>query len=343
MNFSAYDGLIKLQELFNKIPAIKHFEVIEETGKGFSVALFTTARKSKILNVRVLQRAVPKIVSDEIIKNQILEKYLIIMAPYVSDDSAAICEKAGVGYCDFSGNCLISIDTIYLSVKGMPNKYPKQDYAKKLFRSSAVTTSFILRELIRNGSKNWKIKELSETVGCSIGMVSRVKTFLCEQRWAEMGSNGLRLTDPESLLRAWSEDYYIDTVIHCYTKDLLPVFERKSFDFCIQEGRQVCLTGFSGGVRYAPVVRYTKAHVWIRKRDISAFFQYTGCKEVDSGSNVDIFVARNEDVFADCREINRSFVVSPVQAYLDCMQLKGRGEEIAKEIFNKEIAQFYDS
>ena len=46
------------------------------------------------------------------------------------------------------------------------------------------------------------------------------------------------------------------------------------------------------------------------------------------------------DEFAECDYglvIDNSRVASPVQIYLDCMQLKGRGEEMAESIFNKEI------
>ena len=340
MKLTTEDGIKKLQELFNKIPVIKRFEVVEEAEQFFTAVIFTSVRKSYKLHVRILQRAVPKFVSDEIYSNRSSDKYLIIMAPYVSDTTAMICEKAGVGCCDFSGNCLISIDTVYLSVKGMPNKYPQKDRAKTLFKASAITTSLILRQLLCNISKTWKLKKLSEVVGCSIGMVSRVKTFLCEQQWASMDSNGLKVIEPELIMKSWSEEYSVDkdNVIHCYTRDLLPVFERKCYEIFSKEDVQVFLTGFSGGARYAPVVRYTKAHVWIRKKDIAIFLKFTGCKEVDSGSNVEVFIAQGEDVFADWREINQNFVVSPVQAYLDCMQLKGRGEEMAKAIFDKEIA-----
>ena len=49
---------------------------------------------------------------------------------------------------------------------------------------------------------------------------------------------------------------------------------------------EACLTGFSGGGRYALVVRYTKAHVWVAAEDISHLMEVTDLKEVDTGSNV---------------------------------------------------------
>ena len=35
--------------------------------------------------------------------------------------------------------------------------------------------------------------------------------------------------------------------------------------------------------------------------------------------------------------IDESAVVSPLQIYLDCMQIKGRGEEMAEAVLRKEI------
>ena len=53
--------------------------------------------------------------------------------------------------------------------------------------------------------------------------------------------------------------------------------------------------------------------------------RYLDMKEVDSGSNVVIFPLENDSYIKDYRVIDDSTVVSPLQIYLDCMQIKGRG------------------
>jgi hypothetical protein len=63
----------------------------------------------------------------------------------------------------------------------------------------------------------------------------------------------------------------------------------------------------------------------------------TGCKEVDSGAIIAVYIADSDEVFTDWREINQSIVASPLQVFLDCMQLKGRGEEMAEAVYAKEI------
>ena len=58
---------------------------------------------------------------------------------------------------------------------------------------------------------------------------------------------------------------------------------------------------------------------------------------MSSGSNVVIFPLKNDSYIKDSRKIEESLVVSTVQIYLDCMQLKGRGEEMAEAVLMKEI------
>lgn len=332
------ESISVLKELLGRVPVVEDIQIADESEHGFTVILQERGSGSFEIHVTCLKRAVPSSVK-EVVSQSNGQLYCIIMAPYISDASAKICETYGVGYCDLSGNCLIQMDSIYISNKGNPNRYPVENHAKTIFKSSAKTTSLILRELMKDVSKRWKIKELAEKVGCSIGMVSRVKTYLCEQSWAVMDSSGLHITDAESLMKEWSRAYEIPEAISCYTIESIPRFEEKCYAAYRNNGVSLCLTGFSGGVRYAPVVRYTKAHVWVDRKDITDFLNLTECKKVDSGANVTVYIADSDEVFVDCREINQSTVASPVQVYLDCMQLKGRGEEMAEAVFSKEICK----
>ena len=327
-----------MRELLERVPAAQDIQIKERSKQGYTVIFKERGNDTVSISVICLNRAVPSAVK-EVIEKECGDIYRVITAPYISEASARICEKAGVGYCDFSGNCLIQTDFIYISSKGNPNLYPSDNHAKTIFKSSAKTTSLILRVLMKDVSKTWKIKELAETVGCSIGMVFRVKTYLCEQSWATMDSAGLHITDAEALMREWSRAYETPDSINCYTLDSISLFEEKCFKAFKEHSIRLCLSGFSGGVRYTPVVRSTKAHVWVAREDLSDFLTLTGCKRVDSGANVTVYIADSEEVFADRRVINKSSVASPVQVFLDCMQLKGRGEETAEAVLSKEICR----
>lgn len=83
--------------------------------------------------------------------------------------------------------------------------------------------------------------------------------------------------------------------------------------------------------------RYNKVHVYMAPEDIQEAIRYLGIKEVDSGANVVIFPLGNDSYIKDCRTITGDVVVSPLQIYLDNLQLKGRGEEMAEAVLAKEI------
>ena len=122
-----------------------------------------------------------------------------------------------------------------------------------------------------------------------------------------------------------------------YSLDHIFILEKKLNLLKKEMGIDSYLTCFAGGVRYAPVVRYNKIHVYIAPEDMKEAIRYLDLKEVSSGSNVVIYSLENDAYIKDCRVMDESVVVSPVQIYLDSMQLKGRGEEMAEAVLRKEI------
>ena len=336
MKLDVFEAKQILKSKLGTVPIIRDVQIIGEMPDSFSVRVLTDSGQTLPVHAVVTDRAYPKKIAEIIQNDSAPDGYLLVMAPFVSETAEKILTDAGAGYCDFSGNCMICMHNIYISEKGHPNKFPKIDHAKTVFNPSAHTTSLILRELMADTSKAWKIKELSEAVGCSIGLVSRIKTYLCEQQWAKMDKAGLHITAPREMIHAWSTAYIPGESLNYYTLDPIPVFEEKCRS-AYAKGIKICLTGFSGGVRYAPVVRYTRVHLWISRHDIPDFIDLTGCKEVESGSNVTMLITREDEQFYDCREMDGDPVASPVQVYLDCMKLAGRGEDIAEAVLEKEI------
>ena len=155
------ESISVLKELLGRVPVVEDIQIADESEHGFTVILQERGSGSFEIHVTCLKRAVPSSVK-EVVSQSNGQLYCIIMAPYISDASAKICETYGVGYCDLSGNCLIQMDSIYISNKGNPNRYPVENHAKTIFKSSAKITSLILRELMKDVSKRWKIKELAE-------------------------------------------------------------------------------------------------------------------------------------------------------------------------------------
>jgi hypothetical protein len=265
-------------------------------------------------------------------------RYFIVAAPYISPQSSKICEEHDVGYIDLSGNCLIKYKGIYVRVEGKPNKYKDMRKSRSIYERNAVKTSVILRTILSEMNKQWKVQDLARASSSSIGQVSNVKKFLEEKEYIASGEQGFYVSKPKDLLEDWAKVYHSkpNTVVECYSIDPVPQIERKLVNMREKKGIEYALTGFAGGVRYSPVVRYNKLHVYIPLQDLQESMDFLGVKKVDSGSNISIIVPYDPCVLLDIREVHDSMVASPVQVCLELLGLKGRGEEAAMAILEGE-------
>jgi len=329
-----------------KIPVIARCDHLRDKKEGFLAYLVFKDAFTVNLDVTVLSRAFPSIITEvgNRQKHEDLNldnRYSVVMAPYISGESAKQCERLGIGYLDMSGNCRLQVHSIYVNDQGHTNKFAEKRTAKTIFDPSSKVSSLILREIMRDVTHRWKLSFLADTLQCSIGQVSKVKDYLCEHVWTRMSPDGLQVLEPKAIMLAWSKAYAQKStsfeVRDFHTLLPVPEFEDKISQIKTDSGIDCYLSGFAGGVRYAPVVRYNKIHLMVRERDLNAFLEAAGCKQVDSGANVQIHVLPSDELLHDARLIKNQQVASPVQVYLDCMQLKGRGEEIAEAILAKEI------
>ena len=332
-------GLECVENKFLKLPNIQKYEVVSRTEDGFIASVEMDDGYEFQINACILNRVFPSTAIKLIEKQNQSQAVNILVAPYISERTAQICEDNGIGYFDYAGNCWFVGHSIYLSEKGNKNPRPKEQRSVSIFERGAVVSSCILRELFADVTKTWKLKYLSEKVNCSIGQVSKLMKVLVENAWVEKFTDGYKVIDPESLLLEWSKDYGKKEITSyaCYSLDNISVIEKRLKKLKIDTGIDSFLTGLSGGVRYTPVVRYNKVHVYIAPADIQEAIRYLDMKEVNSGSNVVIFPLENGSYTKDYRVIDGSVVVSPLQIYLDCMQIKGRGEEMAEAVLKKEI------
>lgn len=328
-----------VENKFLKLPNIQKYEVDRRSEDGFVASVEMDDGFEFRIYACFIQQAFPSTVLQLIEKRKKDAGAFILVSPYISDRTAQICEENGIGYFDHAGNCLFVGHSIYLSERGNKNPQPKQYSAVSIFERSSVVSSLILRELFEDTGKVWKLKHLSEKVGCSIGQVSKVMGFLIRNAWAVKTAEGYAVSEPGLVLEEWGRAYGGKEVFSysCYSLDSPSVLEGKLRKLKQDMGIDSYLTGLSGGVRYAPVVRYSKVHLYMAPEDIQEAVGYLGIKEVDSGANVVIFPLENDSYIKGCRIIKGDMVVSPLQVYLDSLQLRGRGEEMAEAVLKKEI------
>ena len=269
-------------------------------------------------------------------KDKVPNAYFVFIAPYISSRSAEICESEGVGYLDFSGNCLLSFDKIFIQKTDYPNQFKEKRDLKSLFTPKAER---LLRVLLCNPGKKWKIKELAIEGGVSLGQASNVKRVLFDREFITGKRGGFSLKDPLALLREWAENYdYRKNVVHeFYSLKSVTDIENDLAAYCNKKNVQYALTGLSGAARIQPAVRYNKAMVYaadLADQALSAI----SLKAVKSGGNLLLFTPYDDGVFYGTSKVNKIQVASEIQLYLDLRGFRGRGEE-AGEVLYERIAE----
>jgi len=253
--------------------------------------------------------------------------YAVFMAPYISPQAAEICLKDGVGYIDYAGNSYLSFRQVYIEQTGRPNPFKTRRDLASLYSPKA---SRVLRVLMNNPGRTWKIQDLANEARVSIGQIANVKKLLLDREWITQ-QDGFSLAEPWKLLEEWSNAYTYrkNQVRNFYSLKSIPEIEADLARVCSEKGIAYALTGFSGAARIAPAVRYNRAMAYASGMPEEVVL-LLDLKEVESGANVMLLGPYDEEVFYGTKVIDDIRIGSPIQIYLDLKSYKGRGEEAAE-------------
>lgn len=337
-----------LKDIFKTIPKIEarwDVQLHSDYARLHDLADFTvlvTANNnySSTLAVAVAARGHPRQLREAITRlfrfNHHADRgaYLVVCAPFITPDGAAVCEEESVGYFDLAGNCRLQFANCYIERSGRPNPFRKD---VKIAAPSLYGTKSerVLRVLLRERGVAWKVVPLAEAARVSVGTVSGVRNVLLEREWARDAADGILLTQAEALLKDWALVWTRRRERPAKFFTLLPLeqIERQMADHARSSGRAFALTGSAGAWRRQPMTRYQRTQAyWVG--EIGELASAVGLKPAEAGANVHIFTPRDEGVFFDREEIDGVPVVSPLQLYLDLMRDPARGEEAATHLWD---------
>ncbi len=338
-----------LQACFQDLPFVERLSNVTQASEDRADYIFRIETKNTERTIHLLVEAEtngqPRYTRAAV--NQLLlakdefagDAYGVFIAPYISPRSGEICKENNVGYVDLAGNCYLSFSNIFIQKEGNPNPYADKQPLKSLFYPKSER---ILRVLLSSGPREWKVAQLAEASSTSLGLVSNVKQYLEDQEWLTANTIGFRLTKPFALLELWAENYTYqqNEVLEYYSLQDPGEVEARLGKICADLAIRCGLTGFSGGSRYAPAVRYHRVMAYIEDgiEDIASSLEL---KKVDSGANVIILDPYDEGVFYMSQEKEGDIVVSPIQTYLDLKSIRGRGEEAAQAVMDQAIRKLW--
>ena len=264
----------------------------------------------------------------------------VFIAPYISPAVRHLCEEKGVGYLDLEGNARITFGGVFIERVVADKPVAQQRELKSLFRPRSAQ---VLRAMLREPGRAWRVTELSEMSGVSLGHVSNVRTGLIDREWARASDDGLVLSDPDALLDGWRDSYTAPpgerlrfyTPLHGSALESAARSALRADDV----PRRAAFASFSAAQWLSPYAR-TGTHYFFADdeglRKLQAALQLT---PTSKGENVVVTVPKDLGLLADTVEPAPGAVcTSPVQTYLDLSIAGERGAEAADHLRRERLS-----
>ncbi len=268
------------------------------------------------------------------------EVYPILITTFLSDRTKELLKKEGVGYIDLVGNYFLSFKNIYIEKSVDKNSLVEKRKLKTIFKP---VSSRILRVLLSEPKRKWKILELSKISNVSLGQTSNVCRRLLDESYFQKDKKGFYiLCDPGKILDEWSESYaYTNNEKMMYysfeqnqeklIKNIREASERKNLKYA--------LTLLSGGAFVAPFIRgISGVQMYIEDSEsLSEWVRLLDLRSVESGGNLSIYIPYDKGVFYKAQKVKEIDIVNNIQLYLDLYNYPTRGKEQAEFLRKNKI------
>jgi hypothetical protein len=96
----------------------------------------------------------------------------VVIAPYLSPEAQALCREQAVGFLDLEGNARLLFDTVFIDRQVASRPVVERRELRSLFKPKSAQ---VLRVMLREPSRAWRVTELAEMADVSLGHVSNVR------------------------------------------------------------------------------------------------------------------------------------------------------------------------
>ncbi len=258
--------------------------------------------------------------------------YPVLAAPYLTESARLICKEAGVGYIDLSGNVFLRFDGVFIE---RTTAHALKQERRALRGLTMPRTSRVIRRCLSDPSKPFMITELAALTGVSPAQVFKVANLLEMKGYAKRDEGRrLLLIRPSELLEAWagSLDFRKNTIVPAYSLARTPEAIMKSLaEVAAKGGKRYALTMFAGASLIAPSVRFYDVTCYV-EREVEWWLKKLDLERVETGSNVQLVVPRDDSVLAESQKVGRYKVASDIQLFADLYGDPARGREAAETL-----------
>lgn len=265
--------------------------------------------------------------------------YGLLLAPFISEESARICAEAGIGYADLSGNARLSFGRVFIELRSADRPFREKREKRSLFTPKGER---VLRVLLTPPLRGWKVEELASAAGVSLGQVSNVRKRLLDQEWAALGEHGLQLSKPEELAQAWEEAYKPPRQKQ---EKYYTLLHGEALDSAIRtalaeagEGEHAVLASYSAARWLAPYARQSTQFFYADDIGAQVLKKNLQLQPVSRGENVVLMQPKEDDAFSGRIEAAPGIWCSGlVQTWLDLGASGERGSEAAEHLMGEKL------
>jgi len=258
----------------------------------------------------------------------------VLIAPYLSPEAQALCREQNVGFLDLEGNARIVFDGIFIERQVASKPVTERRELRSLFKPKSAQ---VLRVMLRDPSRPWRVTELAQAADVSLGHVSNVRSSLLDREWGRVSDAGLYLSEPDALLDDWRGAYEPPAAkrMGFYTTLHGGAFEDAARQVLRAEGEAGLgiFASFSAAHWLAPYGRTGTQYFYADEQGLERLMHILKLSPVLKGENVVVNILKDRGLFLDAVEPAPSaFCTSPVQTYLDLSSAGERGRESADHL-----------
>lgn len=258
----------------------------------------------------------------------------VFIAPYLSPDAQALCREQDVGFLDLEGNVRLVFDSVFIERKVASKPVAERRELRSMFKPKSAQ---VLRVLLRDPGRAWRVTELAQTAGVSLGHVSNVRAGLLDREWAKVSEDGLFLSEPDILLDEWRDAYEPPPAkrVAFYTTLHGSAFEEAARRVLRADGEAglAVFASFSAAQWIAPYGRTGTQYFYANEEGLERLQSALKLSPISKGENVTVHVLKDSGLFLDAvQPVPGAVCTSPVQTYLDLSGAGERGREAADHL-----------
>lgn len=257
----------------------------------------------------------------------------LVAVGYMGSVGRELCEQAGVGWLDLSGNAHIEAPGVLIHVEGKSNRFKRRGRPSTVF---APKSSRIVRHLLIHRDEPVTQRDLSRATNVGEGFTSRIVRRLEEDGFVTRTESGaVRVANGGLLLDAWAAAY--DFSKHAVLRGHVAA---RSGEQLLQRVTEVvakaagtyAATGLGAAWQMTHFAAFRLVTFFLAEPPTSGLLTTLGWREEPRGANLWLVVPNDEGVFLGAAEQAGVRCVNPVQAYLDLQAHPERAADAAKEL-----------